>query len=90
LFLCSLVRFIRSRPCTNGIIAAVYNEWMDVEVPCAPDPSKGCNSVVTIGHGMYYVVPVRTQHKCIMLSFLSFSLVCCIRLRMSVPTKGIL
>jgi hypothetical protein len=41
LFLSSLLLFVRSRPGINGVGMGCYQKSMDVELPRAPDLTKG-------------------------------------------------
>ena len=42
LFLISLLLFFGSRPGTNGVGMGFYHLPLEVELPHAPDPPKGC------------------------------------------------
>jgi len=52
-----------------------------------PDPPTGYHTV-PIGSGTFAFVRVRTRHDCLMLSFLSFSLVQFMQPRRSAPKEG--
>jgi len=61
---------------------------MEVEFPHAPDPLKSCQWAVPIGSGTYDFVWTHTQHECIMLCVLSFSLVRFMQPRKSSPNEA--
>ena len=88
LFLSSLLPFFGSRPGTNGIGMGIYHLLMEAEHSRSPDPPKGRHWAVPIRSGTYDFLRVRTQHECIMLSFLSFSLVRFMQPRRSAPKEG--
>jgi len=88
LFLSSVLLFCGSWPGTNGIGMGFGHLLMKVEFPHAPDLWKGRHCAVPISSRTYDLVQVRMQHECVMLSFLSFSLVQFMQHRRSAPKEG--
>jgi hypothetical protein len=89
-FLCLSTLLLLSgfRPGTNGIDMGFCPPLFKVEVLCTSDPPKGHNWAVPIGSRTNDFIQVHMQHECIMLSFLSCSLVQFKQPRRSAPTEG--
>jgi len=71
----ALHHIIESWPGTHRVGLGFYHISLEVELPRTPDYPEGRHRVKPISRGNYDFVRVCTQHECIMLSSLSFSVV---------------